>query len=332
MTKTETSRTVTLESLDGLYDVWQRGRYPLQWDCPFVLPPFLKAWWSAFGEGLAPHICVARQGAEAIGMAPLYIQGSVARFIGDTNVCDYQDFVMSPGRERDFFPILFEHLRLEGVTELVLGHVRGESRTLSFLAGMEESLDCRVLYEKWGTSWEIELPSTWNEFLNMLTGKERHEIRRKLRRLHEAGNITYRKVEEKGAVTEALETFLALFSSNRPDKASFMDHQMSHFFRSLARAMAEVKILNLFFLELDATPVAAVMCFNHNAATYLYNNGYDQRYAPLSVGLLSKVLSIRQSIRSGKKRYDFLKGNEDYKRRLGAESIPLYECRVKLKR
>jgi CelD/BcsL family acetyltransferase involved in cellulose biosynthesis len=268
---------------------------------------------------------------EPIGIAPLYIQGHEARFIGDVDVCDYQDFVTAPSRAPDFFEVLFAHLKSEGVTRLVLRHMRPDSSVRSGLIHMEKRLKCQVLCEAEEMSWELELPSTWDVFLNRLTGKERHEVRRKLRRLHEAGNITYRRVEEVEAVQEALGTFLALFGSNRPDKASFMNHPMSCFFRALAHAMAEEKILNLFFLELDAEPVAAVMCFNYNSTMYLYNNGYDERYRALSVGLLSKVLNIKESIQRGNKKYDFLKGNEAYKYRLGAKSVPLYGCRVKLK-
>jgi len=48
------------------------------------------------------------------------------------------------------------------------------------------------------------------------------------------------------------------------------------------------------------------------------------------VGLLSKVLSVRDAIRSGLRTYDFLKGGEAYKQRLGGRPLPLYLCRVDL--
>ena len=61
---------------------------------------------------------------------------------------------------------------------------------------------------------------------------------------------------------------------------------------------------------------------------YLYNSGYDPRYGELSVGLLCKVLSIKNSIESGRKRYDFLKGAEPYKYHLGGKEVPLSRCRI----
>jgi CelD/BcsL family acetyltransferase involved in cellulose biosynthesis len=94
--------------------------------------------------------------------------------------------------------------------------------------------------------------------------------------------------------------------------------------------MAKVNLLKLFFLDLDGKPAAAVMCFDYNSTMYLYNNGYDERFSSLSVGLLSKVLTIKKSIKSERKKYDFLKGTEAYKHRLGGKPVNLYRCQVKL--
>ncbi|MGD8494106.1 MAG: GNAT family N-acetyltransferase, partial [Desulfobacterales bacterium] len=58
--------------------------------------------------------------------------------------------------------------------------------------------------------------------------------------------------------------------------------------------------------------------------------GYDESYHVLSVGLLSKLFTLKESIQLGKKRYDFLKGTEVYKHRLGGKRISLYRCRVSL--
>jgi CelD/BcsL family acetyltransferase involved in cellulose biosynthesis len=92
--------------------------------------------------------------------------------------------------------------------------------------------------------------------------------------------------------------------------------------------MAGDRIVKLSFLEIDGNPVAGVMCFDYQSTVYLYNNGYDGRYRSLSVGLLSKLLSIKESIQSGKKTYDLLKGSEPYKHRLGGKPIPLYRCDI----
>ena len=110
-----------------------------------------------------------------------------------------------------------------------------------------------------------------------------------------------------------------------------MNAQRESFFKSLAKAMAQAQLLRLGILELDALPIAVVMCFDYNDTVYLYNSGYDPTYGSLSVGLISKILSIKDSIGRGRRKFDFLKGAEDYKYRLGGKEIPLHGCQIRLK-
>lgn len=327
---TDKSYALTAETFDSLSSYWVESGQRINWECLFVLPAWLKVWFSIFSNGLAPYLHAVRHGGELIGISPLLVQGKKACFIGDPDVCDYLDFIVAPGRGREFFAILIEHLRQKSIIHLDLRPVRADSTVLSELAPVAKDLDCEVSCHREDVTLEFELPGTWDEFLLSLTGKQRHEIRRKIRRLHEAAHIRYRIVKDIQEVRDEMGTFLSLFGSNRSDKAAFMTSQMAYFFRSLAEAMAELKILKLFFLDLDATPAAAVMCFDYNSVMYLYNSGYDQRFRSLSVGLLSKVLSIQDSIQRGKKKYSFLKGDEAYKFRLGGNPIPLYRCQVKI--
>jgi len=77
--------------------------------------------------------------------------------------------------------------------------------------------------------------------------------------------------------------------------------------------------------------VAMIVGFDYNDAMYLYNSAYDPQYNSLSVGLLCKVLCIKESIQEGKKRFDFLKGDETYKYQLGGRKVPLYRCQITIK-
>jgi hypothetical protein len=51
----------------------------------------------------------------------------------------------------------------------------------------------------------------------------------------------------------------------------------------------------------------------------------------LSAGLLSKVLCIKESIKLGRKKWDFLKGAEKYKYQLGGSEIKLYNYQIAIK-
>ncbi len=320
--------TVTEETFDSINSLWLDPQQRLKWECLFVLPGWLKVWWDHFGRDQTAYLCAVRHRDELIGIAPFVVQGKTARLMGDPDVCDFLDVIIAPGNGKVFFQNLVAHLKRNAISVLDLGALRTDSSILHYLVGGARDLNCEVACEAEDVSMELALPSTWDDFLHQLTGKERHELRRKLRRLNEAARINFRVVENPAEVSKEVETFLALFRLNRSDKSNFMTDQRAAFFRALAAEMAGARILKLFFLDLDDTPAAAVMCFDYHSTRYLYNNGYDDRHRSLSIGLLSKVLTIKDSIQRGKTKYDFLKGTESYKRRLGGKPVQLYRCRI----
>jgi CelD/BcsL family acetyltransferase involved in cellulose biosynthesis len=319
-----------VETIDGLYAYWLEKGSALEWTCLFVLPPWLDVWWRIFGKEWKPYPMAVREGGNLIGIAPLMIQGERACIIGSPDVCDYVDFIFAPGRAKDVLRRILHHLKQQGISLLDLGPLRGDASLLKDMTAVAETLGYEVTIHPEDVILELELPATWDGFLQSLNGKQRHEIRRKIRRLYEAGQINTLVVEEAEQVKKKVDIFLALFGSSRSDKAAFMDNQMASFFRSLAEAMAEAQILKLFFLDLNASPAAVAMCFDYASTMYLYNNGYDQRFGSLSVGLLSKVFSMKESIERGRKAYSFLKGGETYKYLLGGTPVPVYRCKVML--
>lgn len=325
------SYTVKRESFDSLASCWANPSHSLRWNSLFVLPIWLKVWWQELRAGAELYLDAIRQGERVIGIAPLLVREGRASLIGSADVCDYLDFVVAPGRERDFFSVLLDDLREKGVNQLDLRPLRPDSTVLTHLVSIAQNRRYEVLCHPEDVSLELDLPSTWDEYLTILTAKQRHEVRRKLRRLSEAGKVDYHFVKDGVAVHDAMDTFLKMFTESRQDKAIFLTAQMESFFRSLADNMAEAGLLRLGILELDTLPTAMVMCFDYNDCMYLYNSGYNPQYDSLSVGLLCKVLCIKESIQEGKKRFNFLKGAETYKYQLGGGEVPLYSCQITIK-
>jgi CelD/BcsL family acetyltransferase involved in cellulose biosynthesis len=320
--------TITEETFTSLASYWTGAKYNLRWDTVFVLPGWLRVWWQNFGSGQELYLRAVRRGEEVIGIAPLLVQGEVASIIGSADVCDYLDFVIAPGAERDFFDTLLDDLSQHSIKQLSLEALRPDSTVLTHLSSMAEERNYSVVYEEDGVSLELDLPSSWDGYLAVLDKKQRHELERKLRRLNEAGQVGYRCHCGNGELGDFMDAFLKLFSLSQKKKASFMTARMEVFFRSLAEAMAEIGLLRLGMLEIDGELAAMVMGFDYNDTMYLYNSCYDTRYRSLSVGILSKVLCIRESIQQGRKKWDFLKGGESYKYHLGGKEVPLYRCEI----
>ena len=320
--------TLTEESFDSL--ALYRNEYGdrLSWNLVFVLPEWLKVWWQELGTGAELYLRAVRQGETVIGIAPLMIDGKTASFVGSVDVCDYLDFVVASGREGDFFNVLLADLQQRGINRLDLRALRPDSIALSVLVNIAQNRGCEVLCQPEDVSLEVGLPSTWEGYLAVLDKKQRHEVRRKLRRLSEAGQINYRLVKDSVSIHGSLGVFFNMFTESRQDKAAFLTAQMESFFKSMVGSMTEAGILRLGILELDGLPVAMIIFFDYNNSIYLYNSGYDPRYNSLSAGLLCKVLCIKESIEEGKKVFDFLKGDEAYKYHLGGKEVTLSRCQI----
>ncbi|RPJ72742.1 MAG: GNAT family N-acetyltransferase [Desulfobacteraceae bacterium] len=322
------SRTATVDhGVERLEALFRESGEILSWSSPFILPGWIQAWREAFAPDARPWLISVRESARLIGIAPLRREDDTVRFLASPDVCDHIDIVCDPRREAEFCGELLEVLRRDGIHRLDADPVRPDSAVLRRLVPEARRRGFAVSVLQEDVLYALDLPESWDDYLQMLSAKQRHEIRRKLRRLGLQTAFEFRLADTPAAIAATVEEFLGLFRRNRSDKAEFMNRAMEGYFRSLAERLPEARI---GVLDVDGMPAAAVMCFDHRGTRYLYNSGFDAAQSHLSVGILCKVLSIREAMARGLKGYDFLKGDETYKHQLGGRPVALYRCRIDL--
>ena len=261
--------------------------------------------------------------SKPLGLAPMMREGDTLSFLGGADLCDYQDFVFGSANPEEFYPALARCLSAQPWRVLDLQSVHEDSPTLQHLPELLRLDGYAVEVVEEDKVPGLRLPSTWDHYLALLSKKDRHELRRKLRRLSEVGE--YRLVRStSGTLTEDIGEFLALMQESRDEKRDFLVPDRDAFFRTVAQQMEEAGLLRLFFLELDGHRVAAVVCFDYGGSRLLYNSGYQLAYRQYAVGLLLKALCIRQAIEEGLGYFDFLRGTEPYKYDLGGQDVALY--------
>jgi CelD/BcsL family acetyltransferase involved in cellulose biosynthesis len=313
----------TLVKFEDYRSVWAEISFQLNPASLFVSPGWTNAWWGEYGGDFSQLLLAYRIDDWLAGLAPLKTKANIASFIGSPEVCDYQDFVVKQGFEKQFIEDIIKELSFRGFTKLVFEALRADSPTFKYIT---TSTNKAYHVQMIDVSLEMLLPSNWWQFMQSLTSKQRHEITRKLRRLSEAGEVNLRiETEPRG-----LNTLFKQIQGSRADKARFMDSKRQRYFEKLAIEMEKEGYLRLGFLDLDGVPIATIIFFDYNNRIYLYNSGYESSYSHLSPGLLSKVLSIKESIGSNRHVYDFLKGAEVYKYRLNGNEVPLYHCELDL--
>ena len=320
--------TVTRDTFEHIGAYINDTKHCLGRPCLFVLPGWLEAWRRTFGSGAELFLRTVKQDGRLIGVAPLMLKDKTASFIGSPDVCDYLDFIVVPGMEVPFFEALLDYLAGRGVEQLDLHSLREDSASLGGMARAVLNRGIEMHCSREDLSMELDLPASWERYLAELDKKQRHEVRRKLRRLQEAGEPRYFTVWEPASVREYRPLFFRMFAASRKDKADFMDGAREEFFRSIIDYTAARGLAEFGVLELDGRPAAMVLYFDYNGCFYLYNSGYDPRYGSVSAGLLCKILCIKDAIGRGRKKFDFLKGGEEYKHRLGGREISIFNCRI----
>ena len=319
---------VQREELERLEPEWRALLPHTSASDVFVSPTWLRVWWQEFGAGRELFLLSVRRQGELVGVTPLMRDGDQLCFAGDTQVCDYMDVVAAPAEAEAVLSAVLRSLGEEPWRELVLWAVPEGSATLKALEVAAPALGLRADIELEDVCPQLDLPATWDDYLAGLAKKDRHELRRKLRKLSQGGEVRLEAVTQPADVMAALDDFLRLHRQ-RADKAAFMTDKMERFFRDIVAALAAEAQVELIFLTLGGVRVAAVLCFCDSDEALLYNSGYDPDYAYLSVGLLSKALALRKAIEEGKRRFDFLRGPEPYKYDLGATDRPVYRCTVR---
>ena len=316
-------------SINEIEQEWQALLPQGSLDTVFVMPQWQKVWWSEFGDG-AEAMLLSLPGSHGLdALAPLIRRDGKITLMGDEDLYDYNDLLVTSGIEDSFYPMLLDHLQQEQWDSFELFPLQANSPTLQCLPDLASSRGLVVEIREEDVCPGVELPDDWDEFLGRLSKKDRHELRRKLRRLEGAGDYRWYCCESAEEVEQNLDHFLELVRLSREDKDRFMTPKRESFFRSAIGAMAQMGTVRLFFMELEGRHVASALCFDYAGSRMLYNSGFNPEYSYYSVGLLLKALCIRDAVEAGLPFFDFLRGDEPYKYDLGGKDYPLYRMVVK---
>jgi CelD/BcsL family acetyltransferase involved in cellulose biosynthesis len=318
------------EAFDRLAGAWNALLKRSASDTLFLTSEWQKTWWRELGEGEL-RILAMYEGDALVGIAPLFFAANPlgspeVALVGCKEVSDYLDFIFARGCETACFRAVIDFLKSADAPAwhtLALCNIVETSPTLGAFAEMlsAEGWRAHVLFED--VCPVVALPDTFEAYLAMLEGKERRELQRKLRRASEEVAVTF--ANDAASLARDVDDFIALMKASAPNKAAFMTPRMTRFFHAAARAMLEVGCLQLAFLEVEGERAAAYMNFVYGDAVLVYNSGLDpEKYAYLSPGQVLIARLIEKAIQDGRRLFDFLQGNEEYKYRLGGKDVKLY--------
>ncbi len=169
------------------------------------------------------------------------------------------------------------------------------------------------------TTARLDVRDGFDSYLADLSKKERHELRRKRRRYEEElGSATLIRESAPG---DLVEEFIRLHRAAEGDKGEFMTKPMAQFFRDVL-VLPGWHVDGL--VEQHGRITAAAFSYQNDRGYYLYNSGYDPELRHVSPGIVLLGALIEMTAESDRTVFDFLKGDEAYKYRLGASARQLY--------
>ncbi len=255
-----------------------------------------------------------------VGVAPLLLDGTEARAAGDPNVFDYSPILAAPGEAAAVRIALLEWLREDMTREFVDWGLDWRPDPALERDAADSGWSLAVAEE--AVAPRTALPGDFEAFLSMLSKKDRHELRRKLRNFRAAGEVSFDVARQGDAFAAALDGLVEMMARSHEEKGAFLA-RYGAFFRRVAVAMSAEGLAAISTLALDGRPAGRVLTFDHGGVCYLYNSGYEPEFSAVGAGLISKAYVLQDAIARGLHTFDFLRGDEDYKRRLGGLAHPV---------
>lgn len=237
------------------------------------------------------------------------------RFAGG-ELTDEQDVVAAPAHAVGAARAVASWIAGERAPRVLLEFVPEDTPTLDAMSDVLGESGYRISRSRLITSPRIALSPDFDSYVQGLGKKERHELRRKLRRFEAAPGTGFRWADDRERPA-ILDRFFALHRLSKGDKAAFMTAEAEAFFRDVADALAPTGHLRLGVVRAYGEDAAVLFGFAYGDTLALYNAAYDPALGSLSLGIVQHAYAIRDAIANRFAVYDLLRGDEPYKYDLG---------------
>lgn len=295
---------------------------------PFARPEWVGAWLRRAEPIGEPVFLSVRLDGSLVGAAAFEIDRDAARALGDPDVTDYPPLAALPGYEVVVAEGILEWMREDLTRRVELWGIAEDSLFRPAFAAAAERLGWSFAEEPEVLAPRAELSGGWEAYLAGLSKHDRHELRRKMRNFAHAGEARYAEVTDAEAAGPALDALFGLMRASHEGKARFLTPEREAFFREAVQAAVGAGFARIGELRLGGEVAAMVVCLENAEGTFLYNSGYDPQFARLAAGFVCKAHALRSAAERGKRFFDFLRGGEEYKRRMGGRPYQLYRLRL----
>jgi CelD/BcsL family acetyltransferase involved in cellulose biosynthesis len=297
-----------------------------------------STWWNAYHPGTLWIVTCRDDENRLLGIAPCFVVEDngkqVLSFIGCVDVTDYLDFIIDKEHIESVlsaFARFFAQHR-DAFDHIDLCNFPQVSPTLQCFPQMLEQSDFVVRQEQLDVCPGFAVPENWSAYLDNLHKKQRHELRRKMRRAYGANvEIDWYIVGDEHDLYKQIDIFTELMAASDTDKEAFLkDESNLAFFHQIVPILQKQGWLQLAILTIGGKPAAAYLNIVYRNRVMVYNSGLLRGgdYDHLSGGIVLLANLIQYAIDHNYDYFDFLRGNETYKYHMGGEDSAVYAVRA----
>lgn len=320
--------------LEALEPEW-RGIYETS-RCfnPFLSYEWLSSWWRHFGKGNQLCVVVAEQDGAPVSIAPLmrveWAGFTKLQFLGQP-FSDYGDFITTDGTNSGVEPLL-EFLKYKLRWDaLELRGIRGDSPNLPALQAAWPATARLNQWRRWTLAPFLPIRCGWSEYRDGRRKGLMSDTRRKIRRLEEKGELTYR---ECGTLERGLQ-LLDQFARQKSQRFAatgatdiLANGAVLEFYKEVTRRLWDSGQVHISSLDLDHQPIATHFGFIAGQRYFYYMPSFDSTFSLYSPGRLIVFNLIENSFLKGLGEFDFMNGSEPYKYEWASDERPVYELRA----
>lgn len=303
-------------------------------DTPFQTHAYQQAWWSNLGRGELVSVVVKGEADELAGLAVFLLEDGVLQFNASKEETDYLDIIVKTEQVEAVWSAVFDCLCSDSNcptwTTLDCWNISADSPSKTILPRLAEGRGFSLAQERAEVCPVIPLKDSFDEYLAGIDKKQRGEIRRKMRKAAGAG-VTIEVVDSETDMDQAIEDFLHLLQCSTPDKKGWLEEfpTRANVFNTVANAALEAGSLLLMFTVIEGKRISALFNFIYDGRIWVYNSGNDiSQHRNLSLGWVLTAHAIQHGIEQGCHTFDFLRGDETYKYRFGAQDTEIFRLTI----
>ena len=295
---------------------------------PFLRHEYLSAWWATRGGGEWPQaelaLVSASQNGKLIGIAPFFLSEHAGQqalmLLGSIEISDYLDLIVRAKDLSRFLSGLLDFFVSDSApawSAFDWYNLPDDSPTLAALEAESARRGWDFTKEPFRPSLYVPLTGDFETYLAGIDKKQRHEIRRKIRRAEESPqDVRWYIVDDEATLDSEAESCCHLMAQD-PAKQEFLTQTMRTQMKTMIHAAFKAGWLQLAFLEVDGKKAAGYLNFDYGNRIWVYNSGLDFEFRELSPGWVLLGYLLQWANENGRSEFDFMRGDEDYKYKFG---------------